>query len=107
MNGSERIAAERQRQIDVESYGAEHDDAETGLLAAAHAFFVWAENQIGGEDPITVYGRLPDWWPWEPRDWKPSPDPIRNLEIAGALIAAEIDRLLRASCDTTTKEDGA
>ena len=27
--------------------------------------------------------------------WKPSADPVRNLEKAGALIAAEIDRLLR------------
>lgn len=28
--------------------------------------------------------------------WKPSRDPIRDLEKAGALIAAEIDRHLRA-----------
>jgi hypothetical protein len=32
-------------------------------------------------------------WPWNDDDWKPSPDPIRNLVKAGALIAAEIDRL--------------
>jgi hypothetical protein len=32
------------------------------------------------------------------RWWKPSTDPIRNLERAGALIAAEIDRLERARC---------
>jgi hypothetical protein len=37
-------------------------------------------------------GRL---WPWDPSWWKPSPDPIRNLVKAGALIAAEIDRLQR------------
>jgi len=34
-------------------------------------------------------------WPWEWDQWKPSLDPIRNLEKAGALIAAEIDRLRR------------
>jgi len=34
-------------------------------------------------------------WPWEASWWKPSDDPIRNLAKAGALIAAEIDRLQR------------
>ena len=37
----------------------------------------------------------PDSWPWALGWWKPGTDPIRNLEKAGALIAAEIDRLLR------------
>jgi hypothetical protein len=32
-------------------------------------------------------------WPWEPESWNPSMDAVRNLEKAGALIAAEIDRL--------------
>lgn len=59
-------------------------------------------------DPIgSHFGRRPDggvktphgaWndWPWEDAAWKPVDDPIRNLVKAGALIAAEIDRLLRA-----------
>lgn len=34
------------------------------------------------------------WWPWAVRWWKPK-DPIRDLVRAGALIAAEIDRLQR------------
>lgn len=34
-------------------------------------------------------------WPWATDWWKPSDDPITNLVRAGALIAAEIDRLLR------------
>ena len=33
-------------------------------------------------------------FPWERKDWKPA-DCIRNLVKAGALIAAEIDRLLK------------
>lgn len=32
-------------------------------------------------------------WPWDMKWWKPSDDPIKNLVKAGALIAAEIDRL--------------
>ena len=35
-------------------------------------------------------------WPWGSEYWKPSEDPVRNLVKAGALIAAEIDRLNRA-----------
>jgi hypothetical protein len=40
-------------------------------------------------------GHPPDDWPWDWRFWKPSVDPIRDLVKAGALIAAEIDRLQR------------
>ena len=41
-------------------------------------------------------------WPssWNTSWWKPSADPIRNLVKAGALIAAEIDRLQRQSQQT-------
>lgn len=55
-------------------------------------------------DPLgTYYGRGDDGqvnpsttnprWPWAREDWKPDENPIRNLVKAGALIAAEIDRL--------------
>lgn len=38
---------------------------------------------------------VPDNWPFEPPSWKPCPDDrVRELVKAGALIAAEIDRLL-------------
>jgi hypothetical protein len=34
-------------------------------------------------------------WPWDGEWWKPNyNDPVRNLVKAGALIAAEIDRVL-------------
>lgn len=36
---------------------------------------------------------IPDQWPWSADWWKPSEDEFRNLEKAGALIAAEVDRL--------------
>lgn len=88
MNGIERIAAERKRQIDVKGYTPEHDDEHTvwQLAAAAQSYI------------ITMYhtkSLVPWCWPWKPEWWEPSDDPIRNLEKAGALIAAEIDRLLR------------
>ncbi len=34
-------------------------------------------------------------WPWDEEWWKPDNDAVRNLAKAGALIAAEIDRLQR------------
>ena len=34
-------------------------------------------------------------WPFEPESFKPSTDPIRNMVKAGALLAAEGDRLIR------------
>jgi len=38
---------------------------------------------------------VPPIWPWEKSWWKPTPnDRVKELVKAGALIAAEIDRLL-------------
>lgn len=90
-NGIERIAAERERQI--ARWGSDHDDEHVGeeLLVAAECYI--AVSSFDTDDHL----RAPaDRWPWEKSSWKPSIDPIRNLEKAGALIAAEIDRLLRA-----------
>lgn len=92
MTGAERIAAERQRQIEVEGWTADHDAEHTdGELRYAAAWY--ARRAMKGSHPMT--NPVPDGWPWDPSWWKPSADPIRNLEKAGALIAAEIDRLER------------
>jgi hypothetical protein len=103
MRGIDRIAAERQRQIEQEGWTPEHDDEHTdGSLAAAAACYarpmaitVTAEGaRIDEPDDCD----LPVGWPefWDSDWWKPEDTPIRRLEKAGALIAAEIDRLLRA-----------
>ncbi len=39
-------------------------------------------------------------WPWDEEWFKPHADPVRNLVKAGALIAAEIDRLQRLAAHT-------
>ena len=86
--GVERIGKERVRQIEYK--GSQHHQAE--LTAAAVSYAKHARLQLRGSQG---YRRSPFEWPWEESWWKPSPlDPIRNLEKAGALIAAEIDRLL-------------
>ena len=92
--GARRIAAERQRQIEVEDWDSEHDDAHRdGMLssaAAAYALMPRIRNIVVWDRPLWL--RL---WPWGESWWKPSDDRIRELEKAGALCAAEIDRLLR------------
>lgn len=92
MNGAERILAERKRQIEAEGWTAEHDASHApGVLAAAGRAYAYAVTE---PDVFGVGRTIPFGWPFEEDAWKPSPDPIRNLEKAGALIAAEIDRLL-------------
>jgi hypothetical protein len=108
--GAKRIAAERQRQITAEGWTPDHDDEhEDGELA-------WAAVCYAAPRPVfrtlahpcanEVYA---DPWPhsWA-RKWDKRPrtmaatlrpptlaERIRMLEKAGALLAAEIDRLLR------------
>lgn len=100
LNGAELIEAERLRQIHEEGFSAEHDDDhfEFELTRAAISY-------AGAARDAAEIGELPgldDLWPWGVEDWKPSLEPIRNLVKAGALIAAEIDRLQRLELD---KED--
>jgi hypothetical protein len=96
-NGVELIAAERARQISAEGWTPEHDDthrlAQMTLAAASYAWLAASQVRLGGSclnpAPKGMY------WPWADEWWKPSANPIRNLVKAGALIAAEIDRLQR------------
>ena len=92
--GWQRIRDERLRQIQREGWTDDHDDEHkrAELTRAAHRYLTRAINGVGW--PTGGFGEL--MWPWAEAWWKPSLDPIRNLEKAGALIAAEIDRLQRA-----------
>lgn len=91
--GIERIAEERKRQIEVEGWDTKHDSTgnSDGQLAKAAACYALGELE---DDPFSMTIR---YWPWAWGWWKPTPeDRIRELEKAGALIAAEIDRLQNA-----------
>lgn len=97
--GIQLIAEERTRQIEREGWSPEHDDFEhaDGALATAagcYATLAGAQQKFGTPDVTKV--NPPRQWPWEPHWWKPSNDEIKNLVRAGALIAAEIDRLQRS-----------
>lgn len=101
MNGIERIAKERARQISEEGWTPEHDDRRlAGSLVKAAACYT-----VEGTDARVLVVRdgyadgsihFDDAWPWDGKwDKRKKHDKLRRLEIAGALIAAEIDRLLR------------
>lgn len=90
MFGIDLIAEERRRQIQEKGWTPEKDDElEHGELAIGGACYALAA--IHGFTHIAE--RL---WPWYKKWWHPTPDdPIHQLATAGALIAAEIDRMQR------------
>lgn len=83
------VLAERERQVTKEGWTPEHDDKHgNGDLAAAAACYSLASR----------WNACPPFlWPWDSEWWKQSADPRRNLEKAGALILAEIERIDRAA----------
>jgi hypothetical protein len=88
-DGISLIAAERQRQVTGEGWTAEHDRShQQGILARAAACYAWYAATGTRLSPLNC-------WPWDDEHWKPG-DELRSLVKAGALIAAEIDRLLAA-----------
>jgi len=94
--GIEQIAEERLRQIDKEGWSESHDDAHTAgdMRDAAEAYLRELRYRFDHRDGAV--GKIPAApWPWDDESWKPTADPIRQLVKAGALIAAEIDRLQR------------
>ncbi|MGJ8518419.1 hypothetical protein LMG33810_002790 [Carnimonas sp. LMG 33810] len=92
-NGIEAIAAERRRQIEVHGYDVKHDKLESvpKLILAAKCYARQAVLEHWGKRLNSE--KVPFLWPWDEHHWKPSETPRRNLEKAGALIAAAIDRL--------------
>lgn len=95
MDGVGRIAAERRNQTVVKGWTPEHDDEhDNGELIDAALCYADAGGGGDWKADLDAMCRT-SVWPWDESWWKPSRYPIRNLEKAGALIAAEIDRLLR------------
>jgi hypothetical protein len=111
--GAKRIADERERQIAKEGWTSDHDDEheDRSLVFAAISYAAPGEARRFVE--LTNGATYVDPWPesWDAVYDKravhektgelvhmndlPLRDQIRSLEKAGALIAAEIDRLLR------------
>ena len=85
MKGLDLISAERHEQIDVHGYDNENDD-------------LYRDGELGECAVFAIIG-APEYYPsdWNERTKKKifEKDRIGQLAVAGALIAAEIDRLLR------------
>lgn len=88
--GAALIGQERIRQIAAEGHTAQADSGYDGneLAWAAYCYLERAaQDRLPQPDPST-----PHVWPLDRGRWRPKPSRIRNLTIAAALIAAEIDR---------------
>ena len=91
-DGATLIVEERLRQVLDEHWTPGHDDGHTrGELIDAGLSYIYAAINVGHPAMHTQ----PKEWPWDGDWWKPDTNPVRNLVKAGALIAAEIDRLQR------------
>lgn len=96
--GANAIHLERARQIEIEGWTPQHDDEYVGGdLARAAVCYAWVAVLSDGARNA-VMSSPPQTWPetWDYAWWKPE-DRRRDLVKAGALIAAEIDRLDRAA----------
>lgn len=110
-SGADLIRRERIRQVEQEGYSTEHDDEhDDGELALAAACYATPDPMMrtvlfpttrAGQMDVHTFDEVPCDWPWGVDDWKPSSKSklpegrIRDLVKAGALIAAEIERLQR------------
>ena len=87
------MVAERERQQTAEGWAPEHDDQHPpGQLVAAAVCYATPHAAGIPEDARKV----PAAWPWDAEWWKPKGQ-HRDLVRAGALLAAELDRDLRAT----------
>lgn len=100
--GVDLIAEERQRQIHQEGWTAEHDAKDHHKGGLVRAALCYADNALPDH-----YSYLdPSTWPWDPTwDKRSKHGRRRSLVIAGALIAAELDRLIREEADEKTSTE--
>lgn len=96
-SGIELIAAERKRQVESEGWTAEHDQMhDDGELADAAICYAMSsmDMQINIGTAYVKVKAKKALWPWAKGWWRPTPhNRVKELVKAGALIAAEIDRL--------------
>jgi len=102
------IAAERRRQIAAEGFSAEYDDTrlDSELAWAACYYAMPCPLHVSGcglVTPSDIFDETGFDTQWAKRDNKSR---VRQLAVAGALIAAEIDRLQRAGLDYGGQQPG-
>lgn len=93
MTGGLAMLRERVRQLTVEGWTPEHDKQHKPReLAEAGMSYVIAGHALMTGEKFDMIAAPMAAWPWEPSWWKPSTDPLRNLEKGCALLAAAWDR---------------
>ncbi|MCS7673681.1 hypothetical protein N0786_09855 [Pseudomonas aeruginosa] len=89
------VQAERRRQVEVEGWTPEHDDAHShGQMARAAACYALAGSSAPNDGTAALLVSLA--WPWDEQWWKPS-TARRDMVKACALGLAEIERLDRVA----------
>lgn len=102
MNGLDLIAEERVRQIEEEGYSQDddlkyvHDELAWAAVCYAAPGSVRAKHDVEYAAGDILGELYADPWPWESKwDKRGKHDRKRQLAIAGALIAAELDRIIQ------------
>lgn len=93
------FANERWRQVSEEGFVPEDDEGRyIELVKAAGCYLDAAFDRLIGNGP--PYPEPSAWrWPWPEEWWKPSEDVLRNLEKAGACMAAAYDSIALERAD--------
>ena len=110
----ELIAAEQERARTEEGYTPEHDVGHAVELVWAGRCYAEETAMRLNRKPTMLPGAewlsAPDFqdfpWPWAPRYWKPTGDPVRDLVKAGSLIASAIDSLLAEQAAPSSPNSG-
>lgn len=100
MTGSERVAAEREHQVE-EGFTADHDDQHdhSELVRAARCYLEAGLGIVSGNidaDAESLADYAGDDWPWPITEFTPPTTVAECYTKAAALLAAEVDRLGRA-----------
>ncbi len=93
-----KIFEERLEQLKKHGYDARHDDGHRNGELARAADCILRGLSLPALREESGWMTAPVDWPWEPESWRKvlNHDTEGRLAIAGALIAAEIDRVNRA-----------
>lgn len=108
-----RIQQERFRQVEALGYSLERDDAyvlgELADAASCYAMTIGSRAEVAADGTCNV----PDVWPWKPVAFTESSTSddgfvdgrLADLARAGALIVAEMERIMRAQFATARAEN--
>jgi hypothetical protein len=97
MDAIDHFRRERQNQVLNHMYDDKHDAAhDKGELVSAALCYATAAKQLVAGFPLSLVEKVPSSWPFQAETWRPTQVARTNLRKAGALLAAEWDRLDKA-----------